>query len=246
MHTTQGILAASLATLVFCAAPGCSTSEDGATRGLLRLALNADALGVTGVLVEVNCFDGTSVASYEPLEAEGLPRHVDAKQAGQPFSDLFSVLPVGSCTITATAMASPDSAAAHCEPANASVTLQAETTTEVLLTIQCEVVDAAPIDVIATLNHAPVFTSVMYSPDKTVFAGTPVTLVFGVEDPDGDEVSLSYELSAPEGAEFTQKATGNQFSLLALTAGTYTIVVTADDGQITTQESFEVTVKPKK
>ena len=243
-YTPKHPVVAAFATVALCAALGsCSISEDGPPRGLLRLALDADGLGVTGVLIEVNCFDGTSVASYEPLEAEGLPRHIDGEQAGQPFSDLFSVLPMGSCTITATAMASPKSAAEHCEPATTSVTLQSGETTEVLLTIQCEVADSAPIDVIATLNHAPVFTSVTYSPDKTVVSGTTVVLVFGVEDPDGDEVSLTYELSAPEGAEFTEAAITNRFTLLPSTAGTYTIVVTADDGQITTQESVQVMVQ---
>jgi hypothetical protein len=221
---------------------GCSSGEASSQQTVLRLSLPVNALGVAGVGITISCLDGTQVSEYVALEAQGLPRHVDPDLAGQVFSDLFTVLPVGVCVVTATPMVGPQQAAEHCQTASVTVTLQATTTTEVLLAMQCKAAQDGPIDVIATLNHAPAFLSVTYSPDQIVPVNTPVTLEVSAFDPDDDALTYQTGVTGPPGAVFEYSAVAATVTLLASTPGAYVVAVTADDGQLSTEEHFGVTV----
>jgi hypothetical protein len=235
-----------LCTAVWLAATvcACGSSERGVPTAQLRLGMPLSVAGVTGVTVTIDCLQGFSSEQYAALEVEGLPRHVGPDFAGQPFADLFAVLPVDVCTITAMAMTTSTDPADHCAPATVTVALQAVATTEVLLAIECQPPDQGAVDIVTTLNHAPVVTSATWSPDTTVAVGVPVTLVVGVEDLDGDTVEVTFETLPPDGAVYTGQTKGLQWTLQPQTPGTYGVRVTVDDGQLATDALFEVQVTP--
>jgi len=85
-------------------------------------------------------------------------------------------------------------------------------------------------------NAAPTIDAIA---NQTVTEGNSTTVPVGVDDPDGDTVSLSVN-----GPDFVTLSNGEvTVAPQSGDAGTYTVEVTADDGTDQTTESFQVTVE---
>lgn len=191
---------------------------------------------VVGVLYEIVCEDGTVLSEYVALEDEGLPAHVDASYAGQPFADFFTLLSPGDCTVTATAMTGPDEPANGCDPVSEDVTIVADQTTEVLLVIQCESDPVGALDVITVITDAPSIVDLVYDDSKFILQCEEVNItVTGA----GGQAPLTYDftvISTPAGADFTVSSTGNVLTFSAETPGMYEVTVTVTDATGATAE----------
>ncbi|MFH1174621.1 MAG: PKD domain-containing protein [archaeon] len=93
----------------------------------------------------------------------------------------------------------------------------------------------ARVDVLAQENHAPIFDPL---PELgCVPVGTIIHFTVSASDPDGDAVTIT-AASLPEGAVFQQ----GTFDWTPTQPGNYTIVFTASDGQLETQQTITLCV----
>ena len=217
----------------------------------LRLRFLAlSAADVAGVQYQVTCDDGTTLASYIPLEDEGLPPWLlpAGAGAGHAFADLLAVVPAGqTCHVTATPMQAPGVPSTQCAPASASILVQPGVTTEVVLMMQCQGDPAGAIDVVAGLNFPPIISGLGLLPSKFILACEPVIIAPLVSDPDGDPVQVSLTLiSSPAGANPTLTPLPNgQWSFVTDVPGPYGLELTATDVfGATTSLSFPLHVSP--
>ena len=225
---------------------GCQEDEPGVPplppQGALQITASGLAESVAGVLYEVECADGTTVSQYVPVEEEGLPDHIDATLAGQPFSDLFIMLPPGTCTVTATAMLAEGKPAEGCEPATEEVVIKPDQTTEVVLVIVCKPKPTGGLDVVAVITDGPSIVDVIYEPSKFVLKCQELTVTV---DADGGIGPLTYEfevVGSPAGAIYTVSSVGPVLTFSAETTGEYTIQVTVDDGATQSTMTFPIHV----
>ena len=165
---------------------GCTGAEQSAwTGGNTGIALDMDIRGPTDVadmhfaLQPVDCASGAALA-IEPVEAVrdledillpgGLPPFEDApldSGSEHVFADAFLSLAPGCYDVTTTPLRMDGSPSASCAPAVLRrVEVITGATTEVLLINQCSSQGPGAVDVISTLNHAPVLQAVYYERSK--------------------------------------------------------------------------------
>lgn len=75
---------------------------------------------------------------------------------------------------------------------------------------------------------------------NAVFLGAQATVQATVSDPDGNPVSLSFTLQAPQGSAATLQVNGNQASFTPDVAGQYTVQATVNDGTVQTSANATV------
>ena len=194
------------------------------------------AQDVAGILYEIVCDDGTTSTEYVPMEDEGLPEHIDLALAGQPFADLFMVLPPGDCTVTATAMLGPGEPAPGCASVTQDVTIVADETTEVVLVIECEADPVGALDVIVVVTDAPSIVDISYDDSKFILQCEEVNITVSGG---GGLPPLTYAfavITAPIGANYTSSSAGGVFTFYAETPGMYEVTVTVTDANGSTAE----------
>jgi streptogramin lyase len=209
----------------------------------LKAAVNGIAPPeVTGILYKILCNDGTTVEQYVALEEEGLPRHVDEDRAGLSFADFFTTLPVGDCTVTATAMQSVTDPYPDCPSATKDVTIVADETTEAILIIECKAPARGALDVVTVVTTDPWIIEVNFDDSKFIIQCEGVTITVSASGGDG-ELTYTYEvIDTPTSAVYTSSSDGAEFTFAAETPGEYTIQVTVTDGDDTATMTFPIHV----
>lgn len=212
--------------------------------GSVSFALGQGApAGVHGVLATVACEGGFSGERYVPLEAEGLPAHVDGDLAGHAFADAFAVVPAGMCDVEVWGMADEETLA-PCASASATVEIVAGQTTEVLLTLACDTAPAGGVDVEVVIDQPPVIDALVVAPGLDVPACSTAAVRVEASDPDGDDVTVDFVVKGPAGAAFTMETKGDVLLLVAETPGAYTVVATVSDGLLEASANVALTVLP--
>ncbi len=213
--------------------------------GTVRLALHGSVPSeITGVLYAVTCGGVEQEPIYVALEAEGLPREVDATLAGRPFADRFAIVPAGVCVVTVFPMRSPSEVSSRCQPAEATVNVTAELTTEATLVIRCAAT-AGAVDVVTVIDEAPIIDAVAFNPSNAVGTCTSVLIVPTAHDPDGDVVLVQFSVTAPPGGSATVSAQGGSAVVTPLAPGTYVVTVTATaNGAATTAQATLIAAGP--
>ena len=227
--------------MVAAVACGPTGGDEPGSGGLHTIAQALDP-DIVGVLYEITCEDGTTLSEFVPFEAEGLPPHVDAGLAGEPFADWFAVLPAVECVVTATAMTDPDTPAEGCEPVSETVTIEAGQTTELLLVIVCDPDPVGALDVITVVVDGPSIGDLGFDPSKFVVQCEELTLT---ATGTGGTGPLSYTwtvITTPPGAVYTATPAGAQLLFWAETPGMYEVTVTVSDGVGSTSLTFPIHV----
>jgi len=211
-----------------------STSE---TEGLVVIhsALTLSTHDVAGILYEVECDDGTMISEYVELETGPMPTWLDPDAGpGHPFADLFSLLPAGECTVTATPMQDPDTPSEECAPVSETFTVIPGETVEITLMAQCVGEDAGAVDIVVGLNSPPMITDLEMNPGKFICEGEPLELTVSVEDPNGDAVTVTWQVTDwPEnpapGTYSLTPTSGTVVSFQSATVGPHEVIVIATD-----------------
>ncbi|MFT6399319.1 MAG: streptogramin lyase [Bradymonadia bacterium] len=235
MRRFAPILPLCLLALIGCE-PGADNETDGLsnTSSMLIEAYMAisNTHDVNGFLYEITCDSGFELTEYISLEDEAMPAWISPDGTNHAFSDLLTLVPPGDCHVVATPMQDPDTPSEVCAPSEADVTIEPESTTEIVLISQCEGVAAGALDVIAGLNTPPTIVDIDIEPSKFIIQCEWVTITIDAIDPDGDEVTYTWEVTlTPAGAasEYQLDADGNSADFSADTPGYYEITVTAAD-----------------
>lgn len=209
--------------------------------GTLRLALGGPVADVAGLYYVVDC-DGVVYTQYVPLEAEGLPDHIDPTWANASFGDLFLTVPEGTCDVTVTPMQSPGVPSVLCQPTSATVTVVAGATTEEVLVIQCDSPDPGGIDIVTVVNEAPVVTELQVHPALSVPGCTPVTVTVVAADPESAPLSYDFVVSGPSDT-YGAEPSGAQFRLTAGEKGNWRITARVSDGFVTTDAIVNIVIE---
>ncbi len=236
MKGRVNFIAFSAALLVLTSGCGVDESTSG-TNGLAVFhgALTLSTHDVSGILYEIECEDGTMITEYVELGTGPMPTWLDPNAGpGHPFADLFSLLPAGECTVTATPMQDPDTPSKVCAPVSETFTVIPGETVEITLMAQCVGEDAGAVDIVVGLNDPPVLLALDMDPGKFICEGEPLQLTVSVEDPNGDVVTVSWQVTDwPENpAPGTYTLTPNFGTVVSFqsdTVGPHEVVVTATD-----------------
>ena len=247
----KGLLALLAGVICVAMVGGCSDDEGGSgapagvekgPKSSLHVVTSGLADDVAGVLYEVNCAGGFNLSKYVPLETEGLPDHVDQTLAGSPFADLFSVVPPGTCTVSATAMLDADTPAPDCTPVKKDVVVVEGKTTEVVLVIECKAKPTGGLDLVTVITDLPSIVDVIYDGSKFIVKCEPVSITVSAEGGNGP-LTYTFEVTdAPPGADYEITPKGNVLTFWAETPGEYTVTVTVSDGTNETTMTFPVHV----
>jgi hypothetical protein len=133
------------------------------------------------------------------LEGEALTASL-AMSGVHAFADGFFVLPPGSYRVCGTPLAG-ESPSEECGTAESEVAVEAGTTSEVVLISQCTGGANGAVDVVVSLNDAPVITELSLDPSKFITVCESVHLVATASDPNDDALSYSWTVSSgPEGS----------------------------------------------
>jgi len=236
-----------------CFVQGCANLGDGddpeqEPLGRISAALQlADLFGdVSGVRVavvpsEASCESPALHVAERGLEGQALPGS-QAQGAGsfRPFADALFVLAPGHYRVCATPVAG-EQPSARCGVASAEVSVRPNRTEEVLLISHCTAESAGGLDVIVALNQPPRISAVSLNPGKFISTCESLAIEVEAEDPNQDEVSFGFSLSAGS-AEARLTSDGSQASFFG-PAGDYEVLVEATDshGQ-STSLSFPIHV----
>ncbi|MFT6398289.1 MAG: streptogramin lyase [Bradymonadia bacterium] len=196
------------------------------------MAVDDNTHDVNGFLYEITCDSGFSLTEYVSLEAEALPDWLSPDGNNHAFSDLLTLVPPGECHVVATPMQDETTPSEVCEPVEQDVTIEPESTTEIVLISQCEGQAAGALDVVAGLNTPPVLVDLDINPSKFIIQCEWVTITAEAVDPDGDVVIYSWEVTLfPGGAagDYTIIEDGASAEFQADTPGYYEITVTVAD-----------------
>ena len=234
--TARSILPFSLAAVALAAcAPTSDDTDSNRTSSMLveaYMALGDATHDVNGFLYEITCDSGFSVTEYISLEEETLPDWLSPDGDNHSFSDLLTLVPPGECHIVATPMQDETTPSEVCEPVEEDVTIEPESTTEVVLISQCEGAASGALDVVAGLNTPPTIVDLDINPSKFIWQCEWVTITADAVDPNGDEVFYSWEVTLfPGGAagDYTIIPDGESVEFQADTPGYYEITLTVSD-----------------
>lgn len=214
-------------------AAACGPGGGGTSKATGTLHVGVEALtsaDVNGVLYTLVCEDGTEMEQYVELEDQGLPNNIDPDQAGAPFADWFAVLPVTTCTVTATAMVDPTTPAEGCSVAVATVDIVADETTEIVLPIICGAEPTGALDVITIIQDGLSIVWAGFDPSKFIVQCEEVSFTVDVDGGDGSYVYVWEVIGTPTGATYTASGVGDTFTFYSEAPGTYTVKVTVTDG----------------
>lgn len=221
---------------------GAPVGVEKAKKTKLHVVTSGLAEDVTGVLYEVTCSGGFALTQYVPLETEGLPDHVDQSLAGAPFADLFTVVPPGPCTVTATAMLDQDTPAPDCTPVSQNVTVVEGKTTEIVMIIECKAKPTGGLDLVTVITDNPSIVNVIYDSSKFIVKCEPVSITVEAEGGNGP-LTYTFEVTdAPPGAIYEMTSKGPVLTFWAETPGEYTVTVTVSDGTNETTMTFPIHV----
>lgn len=216
---------------------------------VIRGALTLSTHDVAGILYEIVCDDGTVVTEYVDLESGPMPTWLDpAAGPGHPFADLFSVLPAGECTVTATPMQDADTPSEDCAPVSETFTVVPGETTEITLMSQCVGEDNGAVDIVVGLNDPPKIEALDMDPGKFICVDEPLQLTVSVTDPNGDAVTVTWQVTDwPEnpapGTFSLTPASGTSVAFQSNTVGPHEVVVVATDSYgATTSLTFPIHV----
>lgn len=218
------------------AAPACGGAESTTSEpifGSLHAAVEVSEVDndVTAILFTVvaadqGC-DGEAITSeLVPLEAEALSASLGGSGT-HAFADGFFVLEPGDYRICATPLVG-DASSPVCGSAEAQATVAPNETTELVLVSQCEAVDNGGLDVVVTLNDAPVVTDLTFTPSKFITVCESLTASATASDPNADELTYDWSIvSGPDGASLSGSGASATF---AGAAGSYSLQLTVSDG----------------
>jgi hypothetical protein len=135
----------------------------------------------------------------KPLESIRIPGGIPDLE-GQPFdaasahvfADHFMVLDAGCYRVTTTPLASGDVPTSQCTSASANAQVRDGQTTEVLLINQCKGVDRGGIDIVASSNHPPALTALVFERSKFLLQCEEQVVCATAKDPDGDPVEFQW------------------------------------------------------
>jgi hypothetical protein len=243
------VCAAVLSLAASCAVEEPAPGDEGYV--LIRSALGLSTHDVAGILYEITCDDGTVITQYVELEDGPMPTWLDpAAGPGHPFADLFSVLPPGECTVTATPMQDADTPSEDCAPVSETFTVLPGETVELVLMSQCVGEPAGAVDIVVGLNDPPEITALDMDLGKFICVDEPLQLTVTATDPNGDAISFTWQVTDwPEnpapGTWSLTPATGPSVSFQAGTVGPYELIVEVTDSYgASTWLTFPVHVVP--
>ncbi len=235
MRRFAPILPLCLAALVGCDSTADNdTDELNQTSSMLVEAYMAisNTHDVNGFLYEITCDSGFELTEYVSLEDETMPAWISPDGENHAFSDLLMLVPPGDCHVVATPMQDEDTPSEVCAPTEADVTIEPESTTEIVLISQCEGADAGALDVVAGLNTPPTIIDLDIEPSKFIIQCEWVTITVDAIDPDGDEITYTWEVTLTPGggaSDYELVPNGDSADFLADSPGYYEITVTATD-----------------
>ncbi|WP_437966619.1 Ig-like domain-containing protein [Sorangium sp. So ce260] len=211
------------------AAPACDTrSDDAAAKaagetGAIHAALTVGGLrhDVVAVHYKVVAVDGTCgdpaiAETTSALEEEALPEGaLPPRTLVHAGADGMFVVPTGAYRVCATPMSS-SGPSLECAPAETTAYVYPEGTSEVGLISQCAGQPNGGLDVIVALNDPPTIEDIDVTPSKYITQCETATIAVAASDPDGDAISVAWELIGGAGelagdgstATFTPAATG--------------------------------------
>lgn len=177
--------------------------------------------------------DGTPVDSrVAGLVGGGLPAWLAAEGAGgdHPFADGLFVLEAGNYDVCATPLSEQGEPSAVCDVATGEVDVNEGATTEIVLISQCQASSAGIADIVATLNTTPQVLDLSIEPSKFINTCEEATITAQVDDADGDDVEVEWEvLAAPPGADYELDGDGPSATFSADTEGEYELQLTLTD-----------------
>lgn len=237
MKTVQLIIV-SVAALALAACGDDTAGSSGPATGTLKAALtfSGDAHDVAGMAYRViaadgDCAESPSIAeAFVGLEEEALPTFIAEGAFGDnhAFADALFVLQPGDYKVCVTPTQENGEPSAICAATEGVFTVFAESTTEGILVSQCEGDPSGALDVITVLNNPPHIDDLDILESKFITTCEEATIIVTASDPDGDALSYSFEVvGGPDGGSLAWDGSVATFSGAV---GTYTIVVTVDDG----------------
>lgn len=194
-------LIAAVAVIVISMMAACGTNNQ-PTVGKGRLAISLPAAGDDVKAFQIDVYKGdcsTLVASKcAKLEPGDLPTGLaaPAPQAGDHhFADSFFDVFVDVYCVKATPMDEGCRAPVKaCSVPLVKVRVTAGKITEVVLVSNCDRPDTGALDVVAVVNNDPLIELLEYRPNKFVCVGTPLTVTVTATDPDGDPLTLTWQM----------------------------------------------------
>ena len=214
-----------------CSGGGAPSPEGGL--GSLRAAVEVSevehdvtAVRFDVVTVEDECGATPLASETVTLEGEALPSSL-AGAGTHAFGDGLFVLPAGSYRVCGTPLAG-EGPSSECGPADAVADVAAGTTSDVVLTSQCESAQNGGIDAVFALNDQPRVTGVELAPSGFITVCESATLTATATDANDDPLSYTWSVvSGPDGASLRADGATATFSG---PAGDYTLAVAVDDG----------------
>jgi hypothetical protein len=199
--------------------------------GSVRVAaLQQAVLDVALIRYEVACEGGLAFQRDVPLVAQGLPAWIDPQWQGHRFADLFFVASPGLCNIAVQPLTVAGHASQFCAASSVTAAVASNQTVEFVVPLACLGPSQGAIDVVGTLNYAPVVTSVQYAggPGLTLceVGGALVSAI----DPEGMPLLSAWSaLILPPAANYDVAFDGLALTFSATVPGTYVFLLTLLD-----------------
>lgn len=205
-------------TIIGCSGGDGSSPAAEHTFGTLHAAIEVSDVdnGVTAIRFDVvaveDACDSQPIASdVVELEGEALASPL-AESGAHAFADGLFVLEPGEYRVCATPLAG-DEASAVCGSTDGTTSVEAEETTELVLTSQCTAAGNGALDVVVALNSPPVVTDLVLSPSKFITNCETLTLTATASDPNADTLAYAWSITAgPDGASLTATDSTATFS----------------------------------